>query len=83
MTKPITRNVDFGEKTEIMHKLQLDELRAKLDNKHVCSKGITRCVVSLNRVKDLSKKFIYEKFQKKGKKGLSHISSRGEIQLSN
>ena len=60
--KTIIKNVDFREKGEIKNAAALLRRRESLERKQVCSKGIHGCIGSLNRVKELSGKFIFETF---------------------
>ena len=55
-------NANFGSMGEFDTQKRISELRDKIENKIVCSKGATNCFSSVNRVKQLSKDFARESF---------------------
>ena len=55
-------NSNFGSKGEFETLKRISELRDKIENKIVCSKGATSCFSSVKRVKELSKDYARESF---------------------
>jgi len=64
MNKSTIKNVNFGEKTELINKLKLDKVRDKLTTRTLCTKGIHSCMGSIKRIKSLSKQYIDETYKK-------------------
>ena len=62
--RKIVKNVAFGEKGEDETQKRIKELRDKIQNKIVCSKGATSCFSSVKRVKAQAKEYVRETFAK-------------------
>ena len=56
------RNVSFGTKGEDETLRKIEDLRDKIENRIVCSKGATSCFSSVKRVKEQAKDFMRETF---------------------
>ena len=48
---PVTKNVNFGEKTEVANRLQLNAIYEKIKPDTLCSKGANHCFGSVKRVR--------------------------------
>ena len=48
----ILKNVNFGPRGEDETRRKIDDLREKIENRIVCSKGATSCFSSVKRVKE-------------------------------
>ena len=48
---PLTKNVEFGEKTEVANRMKLDAIYEKIKPDTLCSKGVDTCFNSVKRVK--------------------------------
>ena len=63
--KEITKNVEFGEKTEVANRMKLEAVRERIKPDAVCTRGVTQCFSSVNRVKQLSRKYCNETFKRR------------------
>ena len=51
----LIKNVDFGTKSELENMKRISDLKQRLQNKIICSKGATSCFSSVKRVQGLAK----------------------------